>query len=738
MAGILTKKKLEDADIDVGHAGEAVNTKKVINPRYGEPFKSIPLVVEEGEAEISNLRNAIDIAAAAGAGANGWTAQLIADASGKNQQEINNNTAYFYRTVTEMVADVKLTDGVIVGTKGYHDASDKGGATYLISTTPTSYSIPLANGLHAVFNDVFDVRKFGLRDDPTFAIDQTEEIRRMINYADNRIYEIDFHGLRIKTPEIVSHTSNRAVTFRGMPFHKVHTLKNLELRHNRGADLTLEGLIGIGFYPKSVSDVSGLFKLSNVKFDPILQNYSTAIGESDAAFIGFHASPHPDWGYSMWNVQDPQEFPIDFDFQDIDFKSPAMSYNISVSAWKSRKITWNNLTGDFLGLYVFPFATKITGDSIRSVYRNDLHTVDRALVISAVRFEPETGSAGHATIDLLDLSNIDCKDNNGNLARGFSSYMTNYVIIKDLRFKNFNSYASVVTGINNDGRVIKATIDNVSGYNFNSLITELDVNNCDSKPWQVSSSRNDGQYTSYRPFNATVAETVRINGGKISGILAQAGDYTIFRIVYFNDLPITATDYLFNTPQYDTYLVQANNVHFLTNPKFVKTKFDVVELNNVKFNFGYPISDFIARGSIGGGTINVNNSTINPQSGNLTPIEERLTVVFVNVSSPHSLVSLVPSSGYVQTRNSTFADIVVPSGSTQVLAKDEVFQVSTPVDYARIGDSFEVSSPQALLGCLLFAKVATNGTVTIYCKNLLEGSASMNGVSFNLKIKQLR
>lgn len=136
MAGILTKKKLEDADIDVGHAGEAVNTKKVIHPRYGEPFKSIPLVAEEGEAkitqaaqtitnatasieaqknqasatiskaesdvsvaafnvqqrgdqEIANLQNAIDIAAAAGAGENGWVASLIADASGKNQQQIN-------------------------------------------------------------------------------------------------------------------------------------------------------------------------------------------------------------------------------------------------------------------------------------------------------------------------------------------------------------------------------------------------------------------------------------------------------------------------------------------------------------------------------------------------------------------------------------------------------------------------------------------------------------------------
>lgn len=135
MAGILTKKKLEDADIDVGHAGEAVNEEKVVKTRLGRSFKSIPLIVKEGEAkitqaaqtitsatasivaqknqasaaisqaesdvvtaatdvrqqgnqEITNLQNAINIAAAAGAGENGWTAQLIVDGD-KTQKQIN-------------------------------------------------------------------------------------------------------------------------------------------------------------------------------------------------------------------------------------------------------------------------------------------------------------------------------------------------------------------------------------------------------------------------------------------------------------------------------------------------------------------------------------------------------------------------------------------------------------------------------------------------------------------------
>lgn len=40
---------------------------------------------------VTDLNDVINIAAAAGAGANGWTAQLIVDASGKTQQEINTN-----------------------------------------------------------------------------------------------------------------------------------------------------------------------------------------------------------------------------------------------------------------------------------------------------------------------------------------------------------------------------------------------------------------------------------------------------------------------------------------------------------------------------------------------------------------------------------------------------------------------------------------------------------------------
>ena len=70
------------------------------------------------------------------------------------------DSIFFHNTVDAMVADESITNGKAVATKGYHNIFDDGGATYLISSTATNFSIPLSNGLHAVFSDVFDIRKF--------------------------------------------------------------------------------------------------------------------------------------------------------------------------------------------------------------------------------------------------------------------------------------------------------------------------------------------------------------------------------------------------------------------------------------------------------------------------------------------------------------------------------------------------------------------------------------------------
>lgn len=731
---VVTKQELIDAQKDAQSLEDVINgpADTRVKPRIGPEMWTLATInslVQQGQIKISDLSEAIQIALAAGAGSAGWTASLVVDGSGKNQQEINNNTAYFYLTVSQMAADQRLKDGAIVATKGYHNASDKGGAIYLISSVSTDYSILLANGLHAVFSDVFDVRKFGLRDDPTFTIDQTEEIRRMINYADSRFYEIDFHGFRIKTPEIISHTSRHGVTYRGMPFNKVHTLKNLEIQHNRGIDLIPEGLIGIGFYPKSASDVSGLFRLSNVKFDPILQNYRTTIGYADGAFIGFHADPHIDWDYLMWNVVDAPEFPIDFDFQDIDFKSPAMSYNISVSGWKSRKVTWNNMTGDFLGLYIFSCATRIIGDSINAVYRKDLHKKDRLLVRSAVHVEPETGPNGSIKIDLIDVKNVKVRDSDGNTGLGYFSFVNGELEINELKLKNIDGYSEVYVNYGKGGTVGKLTLDNTKEYTLNGIFTEITVSDSITSVHSKSNIGNNGVLTTH-PLGNTVITNLNFKGGAIVGKLTDGSAYSVVRNMTIDETSVSTQEYLLDTPDIDTYRITAKSVDFKDSSKFIRSKFGRIDLQGVTLKFSHPISDFISRGN-NGGTVSTLNCILTPQSGNLVSANG-ISVVFGNTTSSKSLESLVPSSPYVESRLSSFAAIQVPSGSTGSIANDATFTVSASAQYCHVGDTFDVSTNVPFAGCLVFARCETNGTITVRVKNFSGGEVGLDGVVFNV------
>lgn len=90
---IITEEKMKNLDRDILDIGEANNEDKIINPRYGQPFKSLPMLsrlFEEmlgaGYVSLDDLQQAINIAAAAGAGANGWTADLIAYDGGTQKQ----------------------------------------------------------------------------------------------------------------------------------------------------------------------------------------------------------------------------------------------------------------------------------------------------------------------------------------------------------------------------------------------------------------------------------------------------------------------------------------------------------------------------------------------------------------------------------------------------------------------------------------------------------------------------
>ncbi|MDC5422423.1 hypothetical protein NRA68_07190, partial [Acinetobacter baumannii] len=91
----LTPEMFRGLETDIKDIGESGNLDKIIYPRYGAPYKSLPMLsrlfeamIASGYLAINDLQTAIDIALEAGAGANGWTADLVVDGD-KTQKQIN-------------------------------------------------------------------------------------------------------------------------------------------------------------------------------------------------------------------------------------------------------------------------------------------------------------------------------------------------------------------------------------------------------------------------------------------------------------------------------------------------------------------------------------------------------------------------------------------------------------------------------------------------------------------------
>lgn len=113
---IITEEKMQNLDRDIKDIGEANNEDKVINPRYGKSFKSLPMLsrlfeamIASGYVAIDDLKTAIDIALEAAVGEAGWTDQLIVSKNGRTQREINEQ--YLHLTDFKHLAVVGLADG---------------------------------------------------------------------------------------------------------------------------------------------------------------------------------------------------------------------------------------------------------------------------------------------------------------------------------------------------------------------------------------------------------------------------------------------------------------------------------------------------------------------------------------------------------------------------------------------------------------------------------------------------
>lgn len=103
---IITRQELIDAKLDARDLGKAVNEKVIVSPRYGDDFKSLPMISVEAQGAISGWDEAIRLITHE----NGVPALAVSDAGGKTQQEINNKFLKGSISVEDFITNPFSTD----------------------------------------------------------------------------------------------------------------------------------------------------------------------------------------------------------------------------------------------------------------------------------------------------------------------------------------------------------------------------------------------------------------------------------------------------------------------------------------------------------------------------------------------------------------------------------------------------------------------------------------------------
>ncbi|MDV7379924.1 hypothetical protein R4466_04770 [Acinetobacter baumannii] len=136
MAGILTPEDFKKVRQDIQDTGKAANEDVIVKPRYGKPFKSLPMLsrlfevmLASGNVAIGDLQEAINIALAAGAGEAGWTADLVVDGA-ESQRQINDKTLAMCETVAQLRTLIPRKNGAVMFVKS-HSNNKSGGVNYV-------------------------------------------------------------------------------------------------------------------------------------------------------------------------------------------------------------------------------------------------------------------------------------------------------------------------------------------------------------------------------------------------------------------------------------------------------------------------------------------------------------------------------------------------------------------------------------------------------------------------------
>lgn len=657
----------------------------------------------------------------AGAGANGWIATFIADESGMTQQQVNDKTALFYNTVADMVVDTKLKAGKAVITHGYYSPNDGGGARYLIKDTATDYSIPVANNLHAVFADSFDIRKFGIRNNAT--LDQTTEIQRMVNYADTRIYEIDFLNYKLMTPKTWDRNMFGGVM--GLTFYYPHAIKNLFITHDKTRRLE-NGHCLINFLPIKNPAFEIYFALENVTFDAWVDNYQKVTDNYNGNYDGMRhglfchpakGSDIPAWGHTPSNIS--------FRFKNIRFTSPAYSYNLTPSGVFSKNTYIENVDGEFLGLYLNFHTKNLHVKNMHGIYRHDYLEEGRLLVLNLIHYEAELGAVANVTFDEIFVENASCyRVNSG-------SSIADKEIWSVFKWHNIGS----------GNTINKATFINVNGTNIIQGVVTKEIVYKDSK--RMSFALNKSQNSSDNLPNITVDNcniysdkstfgtmvflareslnnlTVKNSKLYVSIFVTGGGPTTINKLSLENVSVDESSDSLIGIGNCTINLLLIDTLHLRTGQSVFWLNVKKTIANNIYIDGEKPVGGLFRSSDDATGTIVVNNLQC---SGTTTAAWTYIFEGFASVLIKHSYLN-VP---YITRTNiKDYKQLsVIPEQRPFTINYDPpslatATQQSTTVTLtgAKLGDNINVSFNQPLQGTRMWGEVTAPNTVMVHHRN---------------------
>ena len=643
------------------------------------------------EVKLNEMEDAIDEVAAVKSQENGWIATAIADASGRTQQQINDKTALFYNTVADMVADTKLKAGKAVITHGYYAPNDGGGARYLIKDTATDYSIPVANNLHAVFADSFDIRKFGIRNSAT--LDQTTEIQRMVNYADSRVYEIDFLNYKLMTPKTTVNYKTGSGIGRGMAFSYVHKLKNLFIANDKTKTLQ-QGDCCIFFLPKT--DGIGIFELDNVTFDPYVANYNITSGDADGYMFGFGAAWHKDFTIG-WPAN--QQFMTGYEFvaNDITFISPANSYNMNFGVW-SPEVRVTNIKGEYWGLFIVHFADALYAENVHGIFRDDLHAPSgRHLVTNLFQEEQEVGGSDFAyTQKIQSFKNISCyKHSDKSVYSAIKRQVMGKPTLKKWEFED--------------------VIGDISVYPSSLIVNKIIVNRCDR--FYAGDVLFDSMTIENSTFTDLLLRSNIPNSGKITinnSIVPRNIFWSgsgIVNSIEFNHCTFSGTQYICYIKNY-----VANDCTY--SGRCLDGQFDNATFNNCHFMVG---TDMVAYTDNTISNLNIYHCTAGNFSLNLCGVRDASNMGVNLVAMQNAFIKsprwTVGNTGTVTYTIDTPYINATKTYDPPSLATATQQSTTVTLAGAKLGDNVNVSFNQPLQGTRMWGEVTANNQVTVYHRN---------------------